>query len=84
MRRGRESAISIQNDNIDREPENKNIPQKAAAGQRQPQAESDVKNRQEIASLAYALWQERGCPEGSPEQDWIQAEAMLRRAGQRN
>ena len=27
-----------------------------------------------IASLAYELWQGRGCPEGSPETDWLQAE----------
>jgi hypothetical protein len=27
-----------------------------------------------IALLAYALWQERGCPEGSPEVDWFRAE----------
>ena len=31
----------------------------------------------QIASLAYALWQERGCPEGSPEADWLQAEEEL-------
>ena len=31
----------------------------------------------QIASLAYALWQKRGCPEGSPEADWLQAEEEL-------
>ena len=31
----------------------------------------------QIAALAYALWQERGCPEGSPELDWFAAEARL-------
>jgi adenosine deaminase len=30
-------------------------------------------NQQEIAALAYRLWQDRGCPEGSPEQDWSRA-----------
>jgi hypothetical protein len=29
---------------------------------------------EQIASLAYALWQERGCPEGSPQADWLRAE----------
>jgi hypothetical protein len=29
------------------------------------------------ANLAYALWQERGRPVGSPETDWLAAEAML-------
>lgn len=30
-----------------------------------------------VAALAYRLWQARGCPEGSPEIDWFQAEAQL-------
>lgn len=33
----------------------------------------------EIAVLAYRLWLERGCPEGSPEEDWYLAEGELRR-----
>jgi hypothetical protein len=32
---------------------------------------------EQIASLAYALWQQRGCPEGSPEEDWFRAEQEL-------
>ncbi len=32
---------------------------------------------EQIAALAYALWQERGCPDGSPEVDWFQAEEQL-------
>jgi len=32
----------------------------------------------EIAALAYGLWTERGCPIGSPDDDWFQAEAELR------
>jgi hypothetical protein len=36
----------------------------------------------DIAALAYELWQARGCPDGSPEEDWFQAAAQLRsRAG---
>jgi hypothetical protein len=31
----------------------------------------------QIASLAYMIWQQRGCPEGSPEADWLQAEEGL-------
>jgi hypothetical protein len=30
-----------------------------------------------ISVLAYQLWQRRGCPEGSPETDWLQAEREL-------
>jgi hypothetical protein len=32
----------------------------------------------EIAELAYALWQARGCPQGSPEVDWLEAAQALR------
>lgn len=31
-----------------------------------------------VAALAYELWQRRGCPEGSPEDDWFEAERILR------
>jgi hypothetical protein len=31
----------------------------------------------DIAALAYELWQQRGCPEGSPEEDWYQAERKI-------
>jgi hypothetical protein len=30
-----------------------------------------------IAALAYQLWHARGCPHGSPETDWFQAEQEL-------
>ena len=30
-----------------------------------------------IAGLAYELWQARGCPTGSPEQDWFLAAEQL-------
>ena len=32
---------------------------------------------QEIAELAYKYWQARGCPDGSPEEDWFRAEREL-------
>jgi len=31
----------------------------------------------EIATLAYHLWEARGCPVGSPEIDWFDAEQRL-------
>lgn len=34
--------------------------------------ENDTEER--IEMLAYQLWQERGCPFGTPEVDWFQAE----------
>ena len=33
---------------------------------------------QDIATLAHQLWQERGCPEGSSQEDWFQAAEELR------
>ena len=33
---------------------------------------------EEIARLAYLLWQGRGCPDGEAEQDWFEAERQLR------
>ena len=31
----------------------------------------------DIAALAYSLWMARGCPMGSPDEDWFAAEAQL-------
>lgn len=33
---------------------------------------------EEISARAYRCWRERGCPEGSPEEDWRRAEEELR------
>jgi hypothetical protein len=30
-----------------------------------------------IGELAYRLWQARGCPNGTAEQDWLEAEKQL-------
>jgi len=32
-----------------------------------------------IALLAYSYWEARGCPYGSPEEDWFHAEQDLQR-----
>lgn len=37
-------------------------------------------DHQQIAALAYTLWQQRGHPTGSPEVDWSAAEAQLHSA----
>jgi len=36
-------------------------------------------HQQRIERLAYQLWQERGSPLGSPEDDWFRAENEFRR-----
>jgi hypothetical protein len=33
--------------------------------------------RERIASLAYAFWLERGCPDESSQEDWFRAERHL-------
>ena len=38
----------------------------------------DTFGHDEIAALAHKLWQARGCPEGSPEEDWYHAAEQLR------
>jgi hypothetical protein len=38
---------------------------------------SETINEHAIAALAYQLWQERGCPIGSDQEDWFQAEQEL-------
>ena len=34
---------------------------------------------EKTARLAYSYWQERGCPMGSPEDDWFRAERELQK-----
>jgi hypothetical protein len=37
-------------------------------------------SHEEIAKLAYALWESRGCPAGTGEEDWFAAETQLKAA----
>jgi Protein of unknown function (DUF2934) len=37
----------------------------------------DTSAQEDLAKLAYALWEQRGCPYGSPEVDWLEAERNL-------
>lgn len=53
---------------------------KPSDGPKAPQSElQNALYSKDIASLAYQLWQSRGCPEGSPDVDWLEAEKQLRR-----
>jgi hypothetical protein len=38
---------------------------------------SAMPEHRSIGELAYRIWQARGCPEGSAEQDWLDAEKQL-------
>jgi hypothetical protein len=49
----------------------KNKPQETAVRPEQ-------RNDEATAALAYALWIQRGCPFGSPDEDWFRAEEELK------
>ncbi len=48
-------------------------------GQSQPGAANGhyVAAHEDIAILAHGLWEARGCPDGSPEEDWFDAAHQL-------
>ena len=56
----------------DASPDKPETPAAASPGN-QPRRIGD----QQIADLAYQRWVERGCPQGSPEEDWFAAERDL-------
>ena len=37
----------------------------------------EPQSHEQIAALAYQFWQDRGCPEGTPDEDWFRAEREL-------
>ena len=37
----------------------------------------DLEKVRKIAVLAYQFWLERGCPHGSPEEDWFRAQRQI-------
>jgi len=39
---------------------------------------SSASGHADIAALAYDLWKARGCPDGSPQDDWFRAAEELR------
>lgn len=41
-----------------------------------PKAAKEV-TKEMVAARAYEIWQERGCPEGSEQENWYQAEQEL-------
>ena len=43
----------------------------------EPAQVSGPEQCEEVAKLAYLYWQGRGCPEGSPEDDWLRAEQEI-------
>lgn len=51
---------------------------KPAMAPRAPTDSSESLVHEEIAALAYSLWQGRGCPGGTPDEDWFKAEEALK------
>jgi len=52
---------------------------KTSGKPRYPIPVSSTVPHEHIAQLAYSLWQQRGCPQGSAEKDWFDAERRLRK-----
>jgi len=52
---------------------------KTPAGKPSVEAEPAPPEHEEIAHLAYFYWEQRGRPDGCPEEDWFRAEEELRR-----
>ena len=54
-----------------------------AASAISPSLNADLKSQtplpDEIAKLAHSYWEGRGCPEGSPQEDWFRAEKELQK-----
>jgi hypothetical protein len=48
----------------------------------EPASSECVVEHEEIARLAHSYWEARGCPAGSPEEDWHRAEQELRKPRQ--
>ena len=55
----------------------------AVAAESQGESPESRPIREQIATLAHALWQERGCPEDSSEVDWYRAEHELKASDER-
>ena len=54
------------------------VPVDEPASQATTVSPADASDEHEIAELAYRHWINRGCPMGSPEEDWFLAEQDLR------
>jgi DUF2934 family protein len=53
------------------------VPDQAAPGRARGNLATAQFSRESIEKLAYQYWLNRGCPGGSGEEDWFQAERAL-------
>ena len=56
------------------------MPERSTASESAKTSTTLSPTESEIATLAYRLWQDNGCPVGSDQEDWFLAKAMLRNA----
>jgi len=49
----------------------------ALAPEAQTEPRQDRTEHESIQRLAYSYWEARGCPIGSPDEDWFRAEVEL-------
>jgi hypothetical protein len=43
----------------------------------------DQMENKRLAEMAFSFWEDRGCPFGSPDEDWFRAERELRRTAEK-
>jgi hypothetical protein len=61
------------------------VPASASASDQAPvrtaehQVPDPASYHEEVSRLAYELWEKRGCPHGSHDEDWLQAEEEIKR-----
>jgi len=73
-----EAAVGTQTATVDEQHPTETA-QKTAEGTN-PDLESLLAalENERISALAYFYWQQRGCPTGSPDEDWFRAEREIR------
>jgi hypothetical protein len=72
-------SAAVISPSVQRESEMRKPPGRASASHSQTPETSMQEN---LEKLAYGLWQERGCPYGSPEVDWLEAERKFRQSSE--
>jgi hypothetical protein len=50
----------------------------AASSYRDEIQEQETQEQKMISALAFSIWQESGCPQGTAEEDWRRAEQQVR------
>ncbi len=69
----RKAATAMKTTTLEQEEE-----QARNAAETQGAAAAPAPDREQVARLAYRYWEERGRPDGTPEEDWFRAEQELR------